>query len=68
MLDADDASDGEAEKLVLPGGLFLRLEDGQEGIVSLQGAASDPTKGGDVFNPKPTLLQSPGLSLGCTRA
>ena len=68
MLDADDASDGEAEKLVLPGGLFLRLKDGEEGIVSLQGAASDPTKGGDVFNQKPALLQRPGLSLGCMRA
>ena len=68
MFHADDASDRKAEKFVLPSGLFLRFKDGQKGIVSLQGAASNPAKGGDVFHPEPALLQRPGLSLSYMRA
>ena len=68
MFHADDASDGKAEKFVFPSGLFLRLKDEQESIVSLQGAASNPSKGGDVFHPEPALLQRPGLSLSYMRA
>ena len=52
VFHANDASDGQTEKFILTGGLFLGLENGQQVMASFSPAFEQPA----FFHDNPALL------------